>query len=75
MMWVPPGFAHGFYVLSDEAEFTYKCTDFYAPQHERTIRWNDEAIGIDWPIPHGVEPLLSNKDAAGVAIGVAEVFD
>jgi dTDP-4-dehydrorhamnose 3,5-epimerase len=75
MMWVPPGFAHGFYVLSDEAEFTYKCTDFYAPQHERTIFWSDEDIGIDWPIPDGSEPLLSAKDAGGAAIGSADVFD
>ncbi len=75
MMWVPPGFAHGFYVLSTEAEFTYKCTDFYAPKYERTIRWSDEDIGIDWPIPNGSAPLLSPKDAGGVAIGAAEVFD
>ena len=54
MLWVPPGFAHGFLVLSESADFLYKCTDFYAPQHERAIRWNDPDIGIDWPLPAGV---------------------
>ena len=60
-LYVPPGFAHGFCVLSDAAEFVYKCTDFYAPEHERGIVWNDPQIAIDWPI---ADPILSEKDAA-----------
>jgi dTDP-4-dehydrorhamnose 3,5-epimerase len=63
-LWVPPGFAHGFYVLSDEAEFMYKCTALYAPQCERSIRWNDPELGIAWPTPDRSDtPLLSKKDA------------
>jgi dTDP-4-dehydrorhamnose 3,5-epimerase len=68
MLWVPPGFAHGFYVISKEAEFVYKCTDYYAPQHERCIIWNDPSIGIDWPV------ILSQKDELGLRLTVAEVF-
>lgn len=75
MFWVPPGFAHGFLVLSDSADFQYKCTDFYAPQYERSIRWDDSKLGIDWPTPDGVELLLSPKDKAGVAFTDAEYFD
>ncbi len=63
-LWIPPGFAHGFLALSDFVGFSYKCTDFYAPQHERVIRWNDPDVGIDWPLPDGVEPVLSERDAA-----------
>jgi dTDP-4-dehydrorhamnose 3,5-epimerase len=74
MLWVPPGFAHGFVVLSDIADFIYKCTDYYAPQHERTLLWSDAAVAIDWPIPSGVQPLLSAKDQAGSALSVAEAF-
>lgn len=74
MLWVPPGFAHGFYVLSDEAQFIYKCTDYYAPDYERSILWNDPAIGIDWPIQPESNPVLSKKDEAGVTIDKAEVF-
>ena len=59
-LWIPMGFAHGFYVTSDEAEFVYKCTDYYNPQSEISIKWNDERIGIDWPID--IEPQLSSKD-------------
>jgi dTDP-4-dehydrorhamnose 3,5-epimerase len=66
MMWIPPGFAHGFYVTADSAEFVYKCTDFYAPEHEVSMRWDDPAIGIDWPLVDGQPPLLSAKDAAGL---------
>lgn len=62
MLFVPEGFAHGFYVLSESAEFIYKCSDFYAPEEERGIIWNDPQIGIDWPIPVDTEPLLSGKD-------------
>ena len=71
-LWVPPGFAHGFLVLSESAEFLYKTTDFYAPQHECCIRWDDPAIGIEWPL-QGV-PLLSAKDQAGKLFREAEVF-
>ena len=70
MMWIPPGFAHGFYVTADSAEFIYKCTDFYAPEHEVSLRWDDPAIGIDWPLIDGKPPVLSVKDAAG--LGFAE---
>ena len=70
MMWIPPGFAHGFYVTADSAEFIYKCTDFYAPEHEVSLRWDDPAIGIDWPLIDGKPPVLSAKDAAG--LGFAE---
>lgn len=73
MLWVPEGFAHGFYVMSEFAEFQYKCTDVYAPEFERTVMWNDPDIGIDWPL-EGTEPLLSEKDANGVAFSQAEAF-
>jgi len=72
MMWVPPGFAHGFLVLSANAEFLYKTTDYYAPAFERTIAWNDPQLGIAWPLSG--EPLLSAKDQAGVRLQDAEVF-
>lgn len=70
--WVPPGFAHGFVVLSESADFLYKTTDYYAPAHERCIAWNDPDIGIEWPT--GLEPQLSAKDMAGVPFQSAEVF-
>lgn len=73
-LWVPPGFAHGFFVLSDSADFLYKTTDYYAPAHERSIAWNDPALGIGWP-DIGVAPVLSAKDAAGVLLRDAETFD
>ena len=72
-MWVPPGFAHGFLTLSESADFLYKTTDYYAPQFERCVAWNDPAIGIKWPA--GVQPKLSNKDQAGVQLGAAETFE
>ena len=72
MMWVPEGFAHGFLVLSETAEFLYKTTDYYAPEHERTLLWNDPALGIDWPLSG--EPLLKPKDAAGAPLAQAETF-
>ncbi len=72
-MWVPEGFAHGFVVLSDTAEFLYKTTDYYAPAHERCIAWNEPSIGIMWPMSG--QPLLSAKDTQGNALAVAEVFD
>jgi dTDP-4-dehydrorhamnose 3,5-epimerase len=71
-LWIPAGFAHGFLVLSDSADFLYKTTDYYAPQHERGVLWNDPAIGIDWPMDG--EPTLSAKDSAGVLLRDAEVF-
>lgn len=71
-LWVPAGFAHGFLVTSDVAEFLYKTTDYYAPAYERTVSWNDPAIGIEWPLDS--EPLLSAKDKAGVPLAQAEVF-
>jgi dTDP-4-dehydrorhamnose 3,5-epimerase len=72
-LWVPPGFAHGFVVLKDNSEFLYKTTDYYAPQHERCIRWNDPTIGIEWPITP--TPILSGKDQLGLALSQAEVFE
>ena len=72
-LWVPPGFAHGFVVLSETADFLYKTTDYYAPAFERSILWNDPAIGIEWP-DFGVAPKLSGKDEAGTTLQSAEVF-
>lgn len=66
MMWIPPGFAHGFAVLSERVDFLYKCTDYYDPASERTLLWNDPALGIEWPIPPGVQPIVSEKDRVGV---------
>lgn len=71
-LWIPAGFAHGFVVTSDYAEFLYKTTDYYAPQFERAIIWNDPSIGIEWPLDG--EPLLSGKDQKGVPLAEAEVF-
>ncbi|MEZ5502771.1 MAG: dTDP-4-dehydrorhamnose 3,5-epimerase [Halioglobus sp.] len=65
MLWVPPGFAHGFYVTSDYADFLYKCTDIYHPASEQTLAWDDPDVGIEWPVPAGETPLLSAKDAQG----------
>ena len=73
-MWIPTGFAHGFLVLSEQAEFVYKCTDFYAPEHERTLLWNDLDLGIDWPLPAASAPVVSSKDAAGTPLSRAEVY-
>lgn len=74
MIWVPPGFAHGFFVASPEAEVIYKATDYYAPQWERTIIWNDPQINIKWPSGSSF-PILSSKDAAGKTLSEAEIFD
>ncbi|MBA3003345.1 MAG: dTDP-4-dehydrorhamnose 3,5-epimerase [Desulfurivibrio sp.] len=73
ILWVPPGFAHGFYVLSPEAEFVYKCTELYAPEHECCIRWDDPQLGIVWPLL-AQAPLLSAKDLAGVSLAEAELY-
>ena len=71
-LWIPPGFAHGFVVLSDAAEFLYSVTDYWAPEHERCIIWNDAALNIDWPI--AIAPVLSGKDARGLKFSEAEVY-
>lgn len=71
-LWIPVGFAHGFIVLSDEADFMYKVTEYYAPKYEHCLIWNDPTIGIEWP--HGLEPRLSAKDRAGILLQDAEVF-
>lgn len=73
-LWVPSGFAHGFLVLSEVAEVLYKTTDYYAPQHERSILWNDPDLGIEWPL-QGAEPVLSEKDQVGQLFKTAEVFE
>jgi len=73
-LWIPPGFAHGFYVLSDWAEFLYKVTDIYAPDWERTIKWNDPALNISWPILEGSRPIVSEKDSNGVSFLQADKF-
>ncbi len=72
MAWIPPGFAHGFLVVSEVAEFLYKTTDYYAPQYERSLLWNDPQLAIDWPLSG--EPILSDKDRQGVPLAAAEVF-
>ncbi|MFL9806326.1 dTDP-4-dehydrorhamnose 3,5-epimerase [Vibrio cyclitrophicus] len=73
-LWVPEGFAHGFYVMSDEAEFVYKCTDYYHPQSEVSIKWDDDTLNIDWPLVGGQLPALSAKDERGLAFGQAPTF-
>lgn len=74
-LWVPPGFAHGFLVTSETADFQYKCTDFYAPEYERSIHWADETLSIDWPISRSERPLVSNKDAQGQLFAKAEKYE
>lgn len=76
-LWVPPGMAHGFLVLSEFADFLYKTTDYYAPQHERCIAWNDPDLKIEWPLAQAavVQPVLSAKDQTGLHLGAAELFD
>jgi dTDP-4-dehydrorhamnose 3,5-epimerase len=73
-LWVPPGFAHGFFVLSEVADVIYSCTDFYAPEHERTIIWNDPELDIKWPRKDNEQPLISPKDAQGSLFKEAELF-
>jgi dTDP-4-dehydrorhamnose 3,5-epimerase len=70
-LWVPAGFAHGFLVTSDEAEFVYKCTDYYLPSSEVSIKYNDEMLAIDWPLNKGRKPQLSEKDESGLNLGEA----
>ncbi len=74
-LWIPPGFAHGFYVKSDFAEVTYKVTDQYAPEWERSILWNDPHVGIEWPLVDGVLPSLAKKDVEGASLLNAELFE
>src|SRR5918993_3887178 len=74
-LWIPPGFAHGFLVLSDSADFLYKTTEYYAPDTERAVRWDDPTIAIRWPIPDGVHVIISAKDASAASLGHAEKFD
>jgi dTDP-4-dehydrorhamnose 3,5-epimerase len=71
MLWIAPGFAHGFLALTPDVDYLYKCTDFYAPQHDRALRWNDPRVGVTWPLPPGRQPLVSARDA--VAPGLDEV--
>ncbi|MBW5798998.1 dTDP-4-dehydrorhamnose 3,5-epimerase [Halomonas elongata] len=74
MLWVPPGFAHAFYVISEEAEFQYKCTDYYNPGDEYCIRWDDSSLAIDWPLVNGLAPRVSDKDAQGDTFETAAKF-
>ena len=74
MLWVPPGLAHGILITSDYADFLYKCTDFYSPPHERTLAWDDPTVGLRWPLPAGVQPKLSPKDARGASFTDIEKF-
>ena len=73
-LWIPPGFAHGFYVLSDWADLLYKVTEYYAQDWDRVLRWDDPEIGIDWPLIDGAPPILSEKDAQGKSLRDAETF-
>ena len=75
MMWVPAGFAHGFLSLTDGADFLYKCTDYYAPEHERVLRWDDPDLGIPWPLEGIGAPRLAPRDAAGKRLSEADVYD
>jgi len=74
MLWVPPGLAHGILITSPTADFLYKCTDVYSPAHERSLAWDDAALGIPWPLPAGIAPLLSAKDARGKSFADIEKF-
>jgi dTDP-4-dehydrorhamnose 3,5-epimerase len=74
MLWVPPGLAHGILVTSETADFLYKCTDLYSPTHERTLAWNDPALGVKWPLPAGVSPKLSPRDTQGLPFSQIEKF-
>jgi dTDP-4-dehydrorhamnose 3,5-epimerase len=74
MLWIPPGFAHGFLALSAQADVLYKCTTLYRAEHDRTLRWNDPDVGVQWPLPAGVEPRLSPKDERGATLAAAEAY-
>ena len=75
MLWIPPGFAHGFYVTSDYADFQYKCTELYHPESEVSLAWDDPTVGIEWPLTRGESPRLSEKDAQGLAWADIPLFD
>lgn len=75
MLWVPPGFAHGFLVVSDTADFQYKCTDFYAPEYERSIHWADNSLKVTWPLDRKTSPIVSDKDALAVLFSDAEKYE
>jgi len=74
LLWVPPGLAHGILITSESADFLYKCTDFYFPEHERTLAWDDAALSIRWPLPPGIAPSVSAKDARGASFSEIEKF-
>lgn len=74
-LWIPEGFAHGFYVTSESAEFVYKCTNYYAPKFDRSLKWNDSDVGIEWPLVDGKEPMVSEKDENGLSFKLADKFD
>ena len=73
-LWVPEGFAHGFYVMTESAEFVYKCTDYYAPEFDRSLKWNDPEVGIEWPLVDSKQPLVSEKDENGKSFSEADTF-
>ena len=75
LLWIPPGFAHGFFTLTDRADVVYKATDFYDPSGDRGVRWNDPALAIDWPIPENVTPVVSIKDSKAPLLKDAEIFE
>ena len=74
MLWIPAGLAHGMLVTSESADFLYKCTDIYSPSHERTLAWDDPTVGVEWPLPSGVQPKLSAKDLLGKSFAEIETF-
>jgi dTDP-4-dehydrorhamnose 3,5-epimerase len=73
-LWVPPGCAHGFLVMSEVADFHYKCTGYYQPESERALIWNDPEVGVDWPLPVGIDPVVSAKDAAAARFADCEKY-
>lgn len=75
LLWIPPGFGHAFFVTSDSADFLYKCTEYYIREYDRAVRWDDPAIGIEWPLSPGKFPLLSGKDRAAPALADADLYD
>jgi dTDP-4-dehydrorhamnose 3,5-epimerase len=75
MLWIPPGFAHGFLALTEWAEVIYKVTDYYSPEWERTLKWDDPTVGVRWPLPQGESPILSSKDTRGRSLDELEVYD
>ncbi|HMD72389.1 MAG TPA: dTDP-4-dehydrorhamnose 3,5-epimerase [Steroidobacteraceae bacterium] len=75
MLWIPPGIAHGILITSESADFLYKCTDYYSPEHERTLAWNDPIAAIDWPLPDGIDPKLSVKDQYGESFADIHKFE